>query len=234
MRSLKFLTWLDVKRLIQSKTQNSENLPSCISSISCFSDALEIGIPNADCKEDAQRVLSEWFNDWYSRDQNLIRLDLGEAVLPIEFYENESAHFSAASFTRPLWQEIAYVGNSSETDIDSVKPPSKFHFPETSFSSPKVIAFYSFKGGVGRTLHLAAYLFALLEASKEANQKINVLVIDADLEAPGLTYWDRAEKQRAAVSFIDFLEAYHYGSSVKAVITSSNQRNRLIAFHGNY
>jgi hypothetical protein len=57
---------------------------------------------------------------------------------------------------------------------------------------------------------LASYLFALLEASKEVDKEITVLVVDADLEAPGLTYWDRTEKQQAAVSFIDFLEAYHY------------------------
>ncbi|MDF5716257.1 MAG: ParA family protein [Rhizonema sp. NSF051] len=36
------------------------------------------------------------------------------------------------------------------------------------------------------------------------------MLIDADLEAPGLTYWERLESQNPAVSFIDFLEVYHY------------------------
>jgi len=210
MRSLKFLTWLDVKRLIRRQTLNGEELPDYISSISCFSDALEIGIPNADCKENAQKTLSDWFKDWYQRDQNLIRLDLGDAALPVEFHKSESPPFDSSISIRPFWQEIAYIDSDSDGNIDSASLSSKFHFPETSLSSPKVIAFYSFKGGVGRTLHLASYLFSLLEASKEIDKKITVLVVDADLEAPGLTYWDRAEKQQAAVSFIDFLEAYHY------------------------
>ena len=38
------------------------------------------------------------------------------------------------------------------------------------------------------------------------------LVVDADLEAPGLTYWNRSEKQQPTVSFINFLEAYHASS----------------------
>jgi cellulose biosynthesis protein BcsQ len=210
MRSLKFLTWLDIKRLVRKNTRNGENLPNCISSIACFSDALEVGIPNLDCQESAQAILTEWFKDWYQPDQNIIRLDLGEAVLPIEFYENEPARLNGSSSMRPFWQEIAYIGGDRDANNDSVEVPSKFHFPETALSSPKVIAFYSFKGGVGRTLHLASYLFALLESSKEIDKEITVLIVDADLEAPGLTYWDRTEKQQAAVSFIDFLEAYHY------------------------
>ena len=210
MRHLRFLTWLDVKRLIRKNTLNGAKLPDCINSISCFSDALEIGIPNLDCKENAQITLSEWFKDWFQQDQNFIRLDLGDAVLPIEFYENEFARLNSSSAIRPFWQEIAYIDGDPDINTNSVRTPSTFHFPETSLSLPKVIAFYSFKGGVGRTLHLASHLFALLEAAKEINKEITVLVVDADLEAPGLTYWDRAEKQQAAVSFIDFLEAYHY------------------------
>jgi len=210
MRSLKYLTWLDVKRFIRKETVNGEKLPDFISSISCFSDALEVGLPNLDRRKDAQDVLTDWFKDWYQPDQNLIRLDLGDAALPVEFYEHEPSQFDISGSMRPFWQEIAYIGSDSDNGVDSFKPSSRFHFPETTLSSPKIIAFYSFKGGVGRTLHLASFLFALLEASKEHDKKTVVLVIDADLEAPGLTYWARSEKQQAAISFIDFLEAYHY------------------------
>jgi cellulose biosynthesis protein BcsQ len=210
MRSLRFITWLDVKRLIQKNTLNGEKMPSCISTISCFSDALEIGIPDMDCQPEAKAILVEWFRDWYQQEEGFIRLDLGDASLPVEFYENEYIPLNNSDSVRPFWQEIAYVGDISTADSEANESPSKFHFPETFLSSPEVIAFYSFKGGVGRTLHLASHLFALLDASRDIERGITVLVIDADLEAPGLTYWDRAEKQQAAVSFIDFLEAYHY------------------------
>lgn len=210
MRSLRFITWLDVKRLIQKKTLNGARMPNCISAISCFSDALEIGIPNMDCQPEAKATLVEWFKDWYQQEDDVIRLDIGDASLPVEFHENEYMPSNNSGSVRPFWREIAYVGDTSTADSEANESLSKFHFPETSLSSPEVIAFYSFKGGVGRTLHLASHVFALLDASKILSKRITVLVIDADLEAPGLTYWDRAEKQQATVSFIDFLEAYHY------------------------
>jgi Mrp family chromosome partitioning ATPase len=49
----------------------------------------------------------------------------------------------------------------------------------------KIITFYSFKGGVGRTMALAnvAFLTAL--------NGYRVLVMDWDLEAPGLAYYFR-------------------------------------------
>ncbi|WP_122460950.1 KGGVGR-motif variant AAA ATPase [Pseudomonas viridiflava] len=50
---------------------------------------------------------------------------------------------------------------------------------------PKIITFYSYKGGVGRTMSLAnvAFLAAL--------NKLKVLVMDWDMEAPGLAYYFR-------------------------------------------
>lgn len=50
----------------------------------------------------------------------------------------------------------------------------------------------------------------MLDRAKELNESVTILVIDADLEAPGLTYWNAFEKQQPEVSFIDFLEVYHY------------------------
>jgi cellulose biosynthesis protein BcsQ len=96
------------------------------------------------------------------------------------------------------------VGNGEDQESGKDILPSRFHFPETSLSSPKVIAFYSFKGGAGRTLHLASYLFALLDASKEVEKKVTILVVDADLEAPGLTYWDKAENQQLRRDFLRY------------------------------
>lgn len=45
---------------------------------------------------------------------------------------------------------------------------------------PKVVTFYSFKGGMGRTTALAAAAIGLAQRGK------NVLIIDTDVEAPGL------------------------------------------------
>lgn len=209
---MKLLTWLDVRRVIAKKTSFYRNLPAGINRISCFSDGVEIGISSADDREKASQVLKEWFGDWYRKDSedglqafrsDLISLDLDNATLQIEFVVEEISYESNV-LIRPFWQEISYLAGQDNNNYQSVK--YRNHYQE----KPQLIAFHSFKGGVGRTLHLAAYLFALLDRAKKVNKAINILVIDADLEAPGLTYWNQSEARQPQVSFIDFLEIYHY------------------------
>lgn len=62
---------------------------------------------------------------------------------------------------------------------------------------PKVVSFYSFKGGMGRTTSLAAS--ALLLAQKG----YNVLAIDTDIEAIGLSsfFFDDSRIVRGTVDF---------------------------------
>ncbi len=205
MKSLRLLTWLDVRRTISRKTNYGSKLPDGVVRIRCFSDALEIGLRSEDNKENAANSLKEWFGDWYQKDLSVIQLDLGDATLPVEFLPGEERGTTDIS-VRPFWEEIAYIGSDLETEIVT----SIVQLPEPYTEKPNLIAFYSFKGGVGRTLNLVAHLFALLDRSQEIDKSISILVIDADLEAPGLTYWNRLEKQQPAVSFIDFLESYHY------------------------
>jgi len=215
MRSsnFKFLTWLDVRRLIRKKTAYGNQLPQGVNEINCFSDAVEISLVNDDDQTLMESKLQDWFGEWYEKENQLIQLDLGDAsVLPVEFLvEGLNTH---KPVIRPFWEEIAYLSD----DSDQSKELSQIPLPEAYIAPPSIVAFHSFKGGVGRTTHLAAYLFALLERAKEINQRITVLVIDADLEAPGLTYWNRSEKQQPAVSFLDFLEAYHYSPLPKPEI----------------
>lgn len=59
-----------------------------------------------------------------------------------------------------------------------LEPPGKIwpKLPQT----PMIVAFYSFKGGVGRTTSLAAVAWNLIKEGKK------VILVDLDLEAPGL------------------------------------------------
>ena len=206
MRSLKFLTWLDVRRLIRKKTVYGSQLPEGITAINCFSDALEISLTSFEKQATAESTLLEWFGEWYQGESQVIQLDLGNSVLPVEFLEEELKTDKSTPI-RPFWEEIVYI-NDSDAD-EEVKSSKNLYLPEPFTTVPSLITFYSFKGGVGRTTHLAAYIFALLECAKDVGKPITILVIDADLEAPGLTYWDKTAKQQPTVSFIDFLEAYH-------------------------
>lgn len=59
---------------------------------------------------------------------------------------------------------------------------------------PKIVTFYSYKGGMGRTTALVASALELIRQHK------NVLMIDTDLEAPGLSTFFYPESDDASIS----------------------------------
>ena len=203
MRRRTLLTWFDIKRKIARETANGNDLPDGIVKISCFSSALEIGIQSQNDQPKANSILKEWFGDWYQESEQIIQLDIDNASIPVEFILiDNSSDFSPS--IRPFWQEVAYLKANKDSEQSD-------NFLANAYQDkPEIIAFYSFKGGVGRTLHLAAYILALLARAKDINKPIKILVIDSDLEAPGLTYWQRYESQEATVSLSNFLEVYQY------------------------
>ncbi|GAA1896787.1 hypothetical protein GCM10009716_03530 [Streptomyces sodiiphilus] len=67
----------------------------------------------------------------------------------------------------------------------------------------QLMAFHSFKGGVGRTVHAVAAADAL------AGQGASVLLVDADLEAPGITWMHRSQGGQLDFSYEDFLALLH-------------------------
>ncbi|HUQ92287.1 MAG TPA: hypothetical protein VM120_11455 [Bryobacteraceae bacterium] len=72
-----------------------------------------------------------------------------------------------------------------------------------SEDSPVVFAFHSFRGGVGRTVH------ALALAQVLADSGTPVLLVDADLEAPGISWLLERRLPNPPVSFADFLALVH-------------------------
>lgn len=64
--------------------------------------------------------------------------------------------------------------------------------------NPKVVTFYSFKGGMGRTTALAAVALSLAKEGK------NVLAIDTDIEAPGLAslFFDETSMSCGTVDYL--------------------------------
>lgn len=235
MKDFKLLTWLDIRRIFRRKTNYGTNLPENIVSIRCFSDAVEINISDENFINKVNDVLKEWFGDWYDKEESVIRFDIGDATLPVEFISEEEPYITDIEI-RPFWEEIAYLESDSENDSETETAVKKIvKLPEVYTKKPSLIAFYSFKGGVGRTLNLTAHLFALLDRAKELNESINVLVIDADLEAPGLTYWNALAKQQPSVSFINFLEVYHYSpiDREEALALFANEVKKSVKHEGN-
>jgi len=87
-----------------------------------------------------------------------------------------------------------------------VVPPGERQPPAPLDSAlPPVVAFHSFKGGVGRTLHALALALAIAEQ----NDRPRVLLVDGDLEAPGLTWLLQERFPARPVSLTDFLALVH-------------------------
>lgn len=109
-------------------------------------------------------------------DEILAALDLNLGQYPFVDYdlltpeEVEDNPFRPAQL--PLWSEI----------LMAPQPTSPFKEDEENLSQPHIVTFYSFKGGVGRTTALG------LVANILANRKRRVVVVDFDLEAPGLSH----------------------------------------------
>ncbi|MEU8584945.1 KGGVGR-motif variant AAA ATPase [Streptomyces abikoensis] len=70
---------------------------------------------------------------------------------------------------------------------------------DTFADDVQLVAFHSFKGGVGRTVHAVAMADAV------ARRGGNVLLVDADLEAPGITWMHKAQGGQLDFCYGDLL-----------------------------
>lgn len=202
-----FMTWLDVERRFREMTCGFATFPDFIVAIDCYSDGAEISlVGDRDVKIELHSWLGDGFGNSLDENENILSLSIDNAKYPIDAITQSG--IKPKLLTRyPLWHDLAYFSDSLENSFILPKP-----FPENLH----IAAFHSFKGGVGRTTALMTHLAAYLEQTKQPKTK--VLLIDADLEAPGITYWLDVTK-RPSISFVRFLEAVHYPpASIEASI----------------
>lgn len=188
------LTWLDVERRLKEGTAGFTEFNYGISNIQCFADGAEIEYVGKN-NEQAKIWLRQIFVGSISDDCNHVILQIGLVPYPIAYIEVPEARDSLP-YTYPLWRDQAYAKNDSLNT-----------FPRQLEVESKIVAFHSFKGGVGRTSALMTYAAAQLNVGK--NKPVRILLIDADLEAPGISFW-LGDQSPPTVSFINLLEALHY------------------------
>ena len=192
---MNLITWLDIERVINEHTAGGSKMPSGVTSISCYSEVIEFNILNDNAKDQLFHILQQWFGLNFKFDNDpAILLDIEDIEIPIQFEINND---NWAKKNRPLWHELIYINQEIEQSYPLL--------PKAFDANPHIAAFHSFKGGVGRTTTLATYARAFFDIYKSKK----ILIIDADLEAPGLTYWFKASKE-ISVSLLSFLEAVHY------------------------
>lgn len=195
------LTWLDIERILKQKTALWSQLPDGVNSIDCFSDGMEIRAVRPPLIHD---WLSSIFGQSYEKENSTIHLRIEDAKYPVDIIKESLLPPSGTSLTYPLWRDVTYLpAEESEDDVHF----SAKRWPEEWSTPPSMVSFHSFKGGVGRTTALMTYVAACMQDPGEGQKK--VLVIDADLEAPGVSFW-LDEANQPSVSFVQLLEALHY------------------------
>lgn len=189
------LTWLDVERRFKLATANFQKFEASVTAIRCYADGAEIEVVG-----DVSAVklwLRSIFPRSLSDDASSVVLEIGQKAYPIDFVV-VTVKTEVASCQYPLWRDQAYLDSEQS---------QQGRYPPAWGAGPAVVAFHSFKGGVGRTTSLMTYAAARLDAAKD--RPIRILLIDADLEAPGITFW-LDEVNKPSVSFVHFLEAVHF------------------------
>lgn len=190
-----YLTWLDVERAFKRATANFTAMPAGITSIQCFADGAEIEMIGDEAGVKAW--LSEIFGRVFSPEDLRITIKIGNAPYPVALIP-QSVRYDRVRTEYPLWRDQVYL------DTKAAK------FPNSWSDGPPIVTFHSFKGGVGRTTALVTFAAARLGVPSDG--PIRLLVIDADLEAPGISFW-LDPSNSPTVSFVHLIEALHYAPS---------------------
>jgi MinD-like ATPase involved in chromosome partitioning or flagellar assembly len=203
---IRLYTWVDVEEVLL-RMQQQGNWPEWLVWARGYWDGLTIGI-RPGTHEAAKDWLSEVYDPRFRIDSKLDIADClivlesspeNERTLPVLFEETEEEPATPRlipSLSRPgvLWHST-----------QDVQPPDIF---PSDF--PPLVAFHSFKGGVGRTTHALALAQAL------TTEKQRVLLVDGDMEAPGISWVFDRRLPSPPVSFADLLALAHGDSSPEA------------------
>jgi MinD-like ATPase involved in chromosome partitioning or flagellar assembly/GTPase SAR1 family protein len=165
--------------------------PPCWKFIDVYPDELIIYHNEiSDYFEESSKFLDKIFGNLWDSGKKTINLLITQKRIAVVFEKSggEPNLRPLPLFKNALLQE----SNAPELKQDSLKTP--------------IVAFYSYKGGVGRTLSLISLM---REISK--NKEFKTLIIDADIEAPGLTLMTKAQgfPSEKRISYSDILSIIH-------------------------
>ena len=149
--------------------------------------------------------------------ERFINLDVLDAKIEIIIEYDEDDFFVKTK--APLFKNIIYNDNSY------------FSQPTTKLQVP-VIAFHSYKGGVGRTLTLLAFARAWTKNFEQNDKKNKLLIVDGDIEAPGLTWLTDDGTER--FSYLDLLDTVQDCSNINDMVNDIEKKmtNSYITIEG--
>lgn len=188
-------TWKDVENLLHSSEERKKWNTSW-KKIRVYPDEIVIYREQEKKESEDTVCLGNIFGQHYHPDEKCVELDMFGVKLSVT-YEVMDEWETVESREVPLFKDVFFrEGTGGRKSVSELSRP--------------IIAFHSYKGGVGRTLSLIALLREI--SNVYGNQK-RILVIDSDLEAPGLT-WILEKETRFSMSYFDLLSIWGtYGAS---------------------
>jgi cellulose biosynthesis protein BcsQ len=192
---IRLYSWVDVEDVLL-RVQEEGDWPDWLLSARSYWDGLTLGVESGQ-EESARRWLAERFEPRF-RNGNALAIELESTpaqarLLPVVLETEERPEASIQPRFTPTLARPSVLR----------KPIEPVHPEPLSDGLPPVVAFHSFKGGVGRTLHAIALALSL------AQRKQKVLLVDGDLEAPGLTWLFQERFPQLPVSLLDLLALVH-------------------------
>ena len=206
MSGAKLYSWVDVDARLESLRLRGD-WPSGLGRASAYYDGLLLYLRDESAKSGVSAWLERQFLERYqAKPEPALLLEAPvekqrRLSVQFEILDEEPQQGSKQPAT-PSWKRLALLPlDLEERKRAHILPNHPQPFPA---GTPPIVAFYSFKGGVGRTVHLCALLRDLYE------RKLRTLVIDADLEAPGISVL--AEKDgwgTPEIALVDLLALAH-------------------------
>lgn len=192
---IRLYSWVDVEDVFL-RTQEEDRWPSWLVSAQAYWEGLSVGI-----KPGYEGEVLPWLTERFeprfrNGSQPAIELESTpgrEKLLPVVIEE------AGESLIEPRLSPTLARPSVLR------RPSEPVHPEPLAADLPPVVAFHSFKGGVGRTLHALALAVALTRQSKDTR----VLLVDGDLEAPGLTWLFQERFPQLPVSLVDLLALVH-------------------------
>lgn len=187
---MRIFTWRDIEIEIE---RNKDKWPENWNYVTVYNDEIVV---NHDAGADNPEEDGRFFRRIFARlyDGAHVSTEFDQIKLKITYEEGEAGDKAFTERKAPLFREIYLRKNK-----DGEYPVRKEEIP--------MIAFHSYKGGVGRTLSLISLARGIAEKYKDEKK---ILIIDSDLEAPGLTWMLNDEKKSAPVSYLDILSLLHF------------------------
>lgn len=187
-------SWHDVEDILKNEY---DRWPDGWSNVSVYSDSVEVFYLGGDFdKGYSKEYFRTLFKKNYLPDSDEILVELTGKKLKIYYEEIEEDECVDREKVKiaPLFRDMeSYKGKLSPAT-------------ETLPGNVKILAFHSYKGGVGRTLSLVG----LLRECSQAYPDKKFMVIDSDIEAPGLTWMNESTNGAASISYLDLLDVIHY------------------------